>query len=481
MVNCGSYLTTTLLSLFLMSTFVTSNSLNAPSSVPRNVNSGNHSNKCKKRSEADCSDADLRQRLFINHAHMQLTLDLMATMVIEYFNTESKILETFAFSPLSIQSTLMMLMLGTRGATRQEISDALYLSQLTDTGDSNATFTKSHEIYGESVKSLIDDPNLSKILNIANQVFVKKELVPASTFELALKQYHASRLAPIDFAGDSMTIINDWVSKQTNGLIENFLASNPSPSSLLLAINALQYSGEWQFKFNPLDTETDARFRRTNGALAKVDMMVSKLPVAYAYNAELKTTVIELPYRTQRLGMFLLLPDESTGIFSLVKTMNETVLTQLITSMRKDVKDGVNIRLPKFTISSAPRMTSILRDSLGIRSLFTPGQADLSGMFLNLNNSEQIGSGHVDDFLHKVILTIDEKGTIGAAASSAVVERLGSFTGSYFEADHPFMYFLTDKQSGLILFAGVYAGPETASSSASSSSSPTTSAPTASN
>lgn len=468
----------TLCSLFIIIAATTASNQVAASSLRPVNNSPSPSQKCKKRSEADCSDADIRQRLFINHAHMQLTLDLMATMVIEYFKTENKLLETFAFSPLSIQSTLMMLMLGTKGNTRQEISDALYLSQLTDTGDVNATFTKSHEIFGESVKSLTDDPNLSKILNIANQVFVKKELIPASTFESALKQYHSSKLSPIDFAGDSMTIINDWVSKQTNGLIENFLASNPSPTSLLLAINALQYSGEWQFKFNPLDTESEARFRRTNGALAKVDMMVAKLPVAYAYNSDLKTTVIELPYRVQRLGMFLLLPDESTGIFSLVKTMNETVLTQLITSMRKDAKDGVNIRLPRFTISSAPKMTNMLRDSLGIRSLFVPGQAYMSAMFLNINETGEMGGGHVDDFVHKVVLTVDEKGTIGAAASSAVVERLGSFTGSYFEADHPFMYFLTDKQTGLILFAGVYAGPDVnVANSAATSPAPSSSSP----
>jgi serpin B len=123
--------------------------------------------------------------------------------------------------------------------------------------------------------------------------------------------------------------------------------------------------------------------------------------------------------------------------------------------MRKDTKEGVNIRLPKFIINSTPRMTKILSNSLRIRSLFSPGEADLSGMFLNLPYS-----GHVDDFLHKVVMKVDEKGTLGAAASATVVERVGTFTGQYFEADHPFMFFLTDKQSGLILFAGVFAGPQ---------------------
>jgi serpin B len=187
-------------------------------------------------------------------------------------------------------------------------------------------------------------------------------------------------------------------------------------------------------------------------------MMVGKFPIGFAYNSDLKTTVIELPYRVQRLGMFLLLPDDVNGIFPLMRSLNESVLTQLISSMRKDSKEGVNVRVPKFAITSVPRMTDILRNSLRIRSLFSAGEADLSGMFLNLPSA-----GHVDDFVHKVILKVDEKGTVGAAASATVVERVGQFSGAYFEADHPFMFFLTDKQTGLILFAGVFAGPDSSS------------------
>ena len=384
---------------------------------------------------------------------MQFTLDLMSTMLIQYFSPEKKLLESFSYSPLSLQSSLMMVQLGARGVTRREISDALYLSQM---DGENATFSKSHEIFGESVRSLLEDPNLTRVLNVANHVFVQKDLIPTSTYELALKHYHSSRLRPVDFSAEPLQLINDWIAKETRGLIPNFLSATPSPATLLMAVNVLSFQAEWQFRFNAMDTESQARFRRTNGELSSVQMMVGKLPVGYAYSSELKATVIELPYRIQRLGMFFLLPDDVNGIFSFMRSLNETVFAQLISTMRKESRDGVNVRLPKFSTNSMPRMTDILRDSLRIRSLFSAGEADLSGMFLNLP-----ASGHVDEFLHKVMLKVDEKGTVGAAASATVVERVGSFSGSYFEADHPFMYFLTDKQTGLILFAGVFAGPET--------------------
>jgi serpin B len=134
--------------------------------------------------------------------------------------------------------------------------------------------------------------------------------------------------------------------------------------------------------------------------------------------------------------------------------------------MRKTGAEGVNVRLPRFELESMPRLGHVLRNNLGVRGLFSSGEADLSGMFLE---SPLSGSVHVDDFLHKVILKVDEKGSVATAASATVVERVGSFGGPYFEADHPFLFFLTDKQSGLILFAGVYAGPNRRAGSGTSS------------
>ena len=393
-----------------------------------------------------------QQKMYMNQAHMQFTLDVLSTLLIDNFSPQTRHVESFAFSPLSVQSTLMMVQLGAKGATHSEITNALYLGQL-DNG--NATFSTAHELYGQAVKSLVEDTNVKPALAIANQIFVQKDLIPTSTYELGLRHYHMARLRPIDFGSlDTPPNINEWVEKETKGMIKNFIVASPSPATLLMAVNALYYKGDWQFKFNPLDTEREARFQLLNGKTTSVPMMVGKLPIGFAYSDALNTTIIELPYKVPRLGLFLLLPDQVTGIFALMRSLNSSSFTALIASMRKQGKEGVNVRLPKFEVNSTPRMTNILRNNLGVRALFSSGEADLSGMFLN-----SPGVAHVDDFLHKVVFKIDEKGTVGAAATATVVERVGSFSGSYFEADHPFMYFLTDKQTGLILFAGIYAGP----------------------
>ncbi|KAI1280473.1 Serpin B11 [Halotydeus destructor] len=395
------------------------------------------------------------KRVRLNQAHIQFSLDLLATLLIDNFSPETKLIHSFGFSPLSVQSTLMMVQLGARGHTYDEIANALYLSQW---ADSRNAIAHAHDIYGQSLKSLVDDETLNGSLLIANQLFVQKDLIPSSDFETELRKHHMARLRPVDFSlPETVATVNDFVEGTTKGIIKDFISSAPSPDALLMAVNALYYKGDWQYKFNPLDT-TDERFQLTNGKSVALPMMVGKMPIAFAYSETLNTTVIELPYRSQRLGLFLLLPDQVSGVFSLMRSLNVSSFTSLIGSMRKQTgPEGVNVRLPRFEITSTPRMTKILQNSLGIHSLFTSGEADLSGMFLN-----SPGVAYVEEFLHKVVFKVDEKGSVGAAASATIVERIGSFGGSYFEADHPFMYFLIDKHTGLVLFSGIYAGPSAA-------------------
>ena len=390
---------------------------------------------------------------WVGSGHIQFTLDLLGSFLMtQNYNVNTRLMESLVFSPFSIQSVLMALHLGARGLTRQEIASVLHIPP----EENNATFSPSHEVFGQAVKQLLEDSNVGKSLSVANQIFYQEDLAIAAPYSLALAHYHSTQLKGVNFAKDSqqvLTSINDWIEKQTQGLIHNFLTAPPSPLTSLMAINAVKYKGDWQYMFDPIDTEPNAWFQLTNGQTARVPMMVSQLPVAFAYNPSLQTSIIELPYRSQRLGLFLLLPNESNGIFGLLRSLNSTVFTTLIGSMRKVGNGGVNIRIPKFAVDSMPKVTQILKNQLGLKSLFTDA-ADLSSMF-----ARTTGPLNVDELLHKAVLRIDENGSVGAAVTATNVERVGVSGGAYFEADHPFIFMLMDKQTGLVLFAGIYAGP----------------------
>lgn len=404
---------------------------------------------------------------WIGDGHLAFTLDLLSGSFLNGLDMKTGNLESIAFSPFSIQSILMMMHLGAKGLTKFEIAKVLRL----EPSENNATFSKSHEAFGQAVRSLLEDPQIGKSLHSSNQIFVQEDLHLSKTYSVALQHYHQSTIKYVNFEHDPgvIDLINGWIEKQTEHLISNFLTTAPSPMTSLMAVNAIRFKGEWQYRFDPADTEKDAWFRMINGQTAKVEMMVAQLPLAYAYNAPLQTSIIELPYKTTRLSFFVLLPDDNFGLFTLLQSLNATVFANLIFSMRKvnglssgigihadkvTPSPGVNIRIPKFAINSMPRITNILRDQLGMKSLFSNEDANLEAMF-----SRQSKPIHMNELLHKALLKVDEQGSVGAAVSTSSIERVGTFAGPYFEADHPFVYLLMDKQTGLALFAGFYAGP----------------------
>lgn len=451
------------------------------------TSAGNHSLRLTPSSPPAAVFNSLRNE-WIGDGHLQFTFDLLNGFM-NSLDLKTGNLESIAFSPFSIQSILMMIHLGAKGQTKSEIAKVLHI----DASEHNVTFSKSHEAFGKAVRSLMEDGAISKCLHSANQIFVQEGLSISNSYSLALKHYHMGFVKYVNFAKDSygvLNLINEWIEKQTAQMITNFLTTPPSPMTSLMAVNAIRFKGEWQYRFDPTDTESKAWFRMINGHTAKVDMMVAQLPLAFAYNAPLQTSIIELPFKTSRLSFFVLLPDDTFGLFSLLGSLNATVFANLIFSMRKvnnhasgaanekspsgsssTPAAGVNVRLPKFAINSMPKITSVLRNQMGLKSLFSDEDANLEAMFSRpLFGGPGSGQIYMDELLHKAILKVDEVGSVGAAVSASSIERVGTFTGPYFEADHPFVYLLMDKQTGLALFAGFYAGPSGAATSVTGSS-----------
>jgi serpin B len=84
---------------------------------------------------------------------------------------------------------------------------------------------------------------------------------------------------------------------------------------------------------------------------------------------------------------------------------------------------------------------------------FAYPDADFSGM----DGTHEFFIGEV---IHQAFVDVDEHGT-EAAAATAVVTRAGRRPPQpvVFRADHPFLFFIRDAQSGVVLFAGRLADP----------------------
>jgi len=91
---------------------------------------------------------------------------------------------------------------------------------------------------------------------------------------------------------------------------------------------------------------------------------------------------------------------------------------------------------------------------MGIGNVFK-GKVDLSALTGNANEVT------IDDAVHKAKISVDEEGTIAAAATSFLMSRSSRPVEPFkFRCNHPFIYFMFDKVTGSVLFMGVYNSPK---------------------
>jgi len=117
------------------------------------------------------------------------------------------------------------------------------------------------------------------------------------------------------------------------------------------------------------------------------------------------------------------------------------------------------LALPRFRVAPNNPMDLTERlKALGIRLLFDPDRADLTGVAKPEPPGKLL---FVTKVFHQGFIDVGEQGT-EAAAATAVLVALGAGAPPkrfVFEADHPFVYLIRDTTTGLILFMGKVVDP----------------------
>jgi serpin B len=93
--------------------------------------------------------------------------------------------------------------------------------------------------------------------------------------------------------------------------------------------------------------------------------------------------------------------------------------------------------------------------AMGMRSAFT-SEADFSG----IDDRRDL---QLSEVVHKAYVDANEEGTEAAAATGAAVALVAMVqtpSEPMFRADHPFLFFICDTHSGLILFTGRLVDPK---------------------
>lgn len=112
--------------------------------------------------------------------------------------------------------------------------------------------------------------------------------------------------------------------------------------------------------------------------------------------------------------------------------------------------DTIKLFLPRFEISSNFNLNEVL-DAMGIKDVFNERDADLDNIAQNVEL-------YVSRIMHSAKITVDEEGAV--ASSATVVETESKMEPPIFRANRPFLFFLYDKYTKSVIFAGKYADPK---------------------
>lgn len=339
------------------------------------------------------------------------------------------------FSPYSMYTAFGMAYEGAKGATAEEIAGVFAFPGGADLRAGLA-----------SIKKNLDAASKGAEFIQANSFWAQKDYKFLPAYLKTLKTGYGAEARNADFkkkTEGARKEINSWTSKQTKGKIpELFPADSLTAMTRLVLVNAVYFKGQWETTFKK-DMTFDTDFTKTGGAKVKVKMMsaAAARDAEYTENEELQA--LRLPYKGGGLSMLVLLPKRGKAVTDVEKDFGAGKLEDLRKSL---VTEKVKVFLPRFKFSAGYKLNGPLA-ALGMPTAFTD-KADFSGM-------DGTKGLYIQNAFHKAFVEVNEEGTEAAAATGVAMGLKSMPMGQkMFRADRPFLFFIEDTKTGLILFMG---------------------------
>ncbi|XP_052012781.1 serpin B9-like [Apodemus sylvaticus] len=347
------------------------------------------------------------------------------------------------YSPINISSTLAMVLLGVKGNTKIQISEATGLNTEIDI----------HQSF-QWILNTLNKPTRKYTFRAANRLFAENtcEFFPA--FKESCLQFYHLEMEQLSFTKapeESRKHINTWVCKKTKGKIPELLSSGSVDSETrLVLVNALYFKGRWHHQFDMKFTR-EMPFKINKDEKRPVQMMCQEDMFKFAYVNEVQVQVLVLPYKGKELNLVVLLPDDGV---ELSQVENNLTVEKLTAWTKPDYlkTTKVVVFLPKFKLEEDYDMESIFQH-LRVVDVFQGDKADLSEM------SPERGLC-VSKFIQKSVVEVNEEGTEATAVSAAdTVCSAETHHAQTFCADHPFLFFIRHNKTNTILFCGRFSVP----------------------
>lgn len=352
------------------------------------------------------------------------------------------------FSPLSLAYAMSMTGLGCNGIALQQLNEALGLP-----ADDTTTL---HDLMASLMLGLpLADDEVG--INLANAFYMnslRADVQINPDFRQVLLGSYKADCQSLDFSQQStVDYMNEWCKEQTNGFIPKVF-DNLNSELVSILMNAIYFRGDWTVPF-VTDYTHNSTFTNEDGTTSTVPMMTQGLAGDFRYAEDDLMQAVRLPYAKGQYGMTLLLPREGKTTGDILDMLSGERLATLEGEMKYT---PVNVEIPRFETNQTTQLVQPMRQ-MGLSSWFDGG--NITGMVQNPD-----GTPHgvfIANATQVARIKVNEKGTEAAAVTVfEFADGMGPDNPKSFLADHPFVYLITERSSGAVLFVGTYHGEPSA-------------------
>jgi serine protease inhibitor len=343
-------------------------------------------------------------------------------------------------SPLSVAMALGMTYNGAAGTTETAMRHTLELEGMTVPEVNDAS---------RSLIALLRGLDPGVRFQIANSIWYRQTFSVEQPFLDANRTYFDAEVAGLDFASPAAPQrINDWVTRQTQGLITDIVASPLPDYAMMYLINAIYFKGDWTNQFDRAHT-APAPFELADGSTVQVPMMHSDGPLRVRAYRDATVDVAELPYGGRAFAMTIVMPHDAAAFDSLVAGLTSEQWDGWVALLDTT---RIRVSLPKFRLVNDLSLVSTLK-ALGMEVAFhcePPDMADFTRM-------HQPQEACITDVKHKTYVDVNEEGTEAAAVTSVEIGIVSM--PPEILIDRPYLFAIRERLSGTFLFLGAIRNP----------------------
>ncbi len=336
-------------------------------------------------------------------------------------------------SPLSVLCALSMTANGANNDTLKEMENVFGLSVV-----------EMNKYLYSYINSLEQGEKFS--LKLANSLWITndKTFKVNNDFLQINADYHSPQMYSVDFnSEDTVKDMNNWVEKNTDGMIPSIIDEPLPDYTLMCLMNALAFEAEWANVYEEYAVHEDTFYAR-NGSSQNVDFMYSD---EYNYLCDDDSTGFLKYYAGAKYAFAAVLPNENIKLEDYVENLSGEKIAKLLNNVKNE---KVITSLPKFQYDYTADITEMLQN-MGIKTAFDGDDADLTG----IGTWEQ-GNLYISKVLHKTYISVAEKGTKAGAVTAEILNGATALPEKPHEVylDRPFVYMIIDCENKVPFFIG---------------------------